>query len=244
MTQQPLAILLSLFLFSNTWAFDQNRIIGDNDLVVVDASASNIPLKYKNVVNAFGLLNMGCTATHIGNGYVLTAGHCFWVGSDLSLDLPCDDTTVEWGVREGISPYMKSTCQRIIAAQKNLKNDFAIIKVFPVPTASIDVELQRKASVRDSITIFSHPEMLPLRWSKICTIVIAVGGPYKDTLQHKCDTKGGSSGASILDATTNRIVGIHNGGLDKPGADAGSVVNYGTFLSNTNVADQLIKLGF
>lgn len=237
-----LAALITLVSL-NTFAFsDVEKIIGENDLVAVNADASNIPLKYKELVNAFGLMSMGCTATHIGNGYVLTAGHCFWAPEELVKDQPCADTTIEWGVREGVTSYLKSTCEKIVAAQRNSKNDFAILKVSPAPNVAVGVELNRKATAGDIVTIFSHPEELPLRWSKTCTVESVLDPKLSpDALQHKCDTNPGSSGATIIDTTTNKVIGIHDGGrLNGPAIG----MNYGTYLTNQEVLDTLKQLGF
>lgn len=236
------AALCVVALAVNAFGYDESKIIGNNDLIAVNADASNVPLKYKNLVNAFGILSMGCTATHIGNGYVITAGHCFWAGEELQKDQPCSDTTVEWGVREGISPYLKSTCEKILFAQRNGKNDFAILKVFPVPDTAINVELARKAEAQDVITIFSHPEELPLRWSQTCIVESSVDSKLPPgSLQHQCDTNPGSSGATIIDANTNKVVGIHDGGrLTGPATG----MNYGTYLTNSEVSDALKEIGF
>lgn len=219
-----------------------SKIIGANDMVVVNAEANNVPLKYKSLVNAFGLLSMSCTATHIGNGYVLTAGHCFWVGSEVARDLPCGDITVEWGFRQGLPAYLKSTCERVLFAQRSTMNDFAILKVFPVPDVFIEVELSRKATATDSLTVFSHPQELPLRWSGMCTVE-GILDPLLSatTLQHKCDTNPGSSGATLLDTTSNRIVGIHNGGRSSAQSTG---MNYATFITSPELLNALKQLGF
>lgn len=235
-------LIAVLGLSLSVLAFDQSKIIGDNDLVAVNADASNIPLKYKDLVNAFGIISSGCTATHIGNGYVLTAGHCFWAPEELTRDLDCTDTSIDWGVRDGISPYLKSQCEKILFAQKNSKNDFAILKVFPIPDASVAVEIKRKAVPQDVITIFSHPVQMTLHWSKTCMVEVARDPKLSpDALQHQCDTIPGSSGATIIDSTTNRIIGIHGGGR-LTGPNAG--MNYGTFLTNDEVVNALNELGF
>lgn len=235
-------VLLVILSSLSSFAYNPDKIIGENDLVAVNADASNIPLKYKSILNAFGLMSMGCTATHIGNGYVITAGHCFWAPEELSKDLPCSDTTIEWGKREGLSAYMKSVCESVLFAQKNSVNDFAILKVSPVPDAFVNVELIRKARVGDNITVFSHPEDLSLRWSKICTVESQLDRTISpETLRHNCDTNPGSSGATIIDAATNKIVGIHNGGRT---TSPGIGINYGTFLTNPEVVDSLRALGF
>ena len=231
-------IMISL----QTQAFEPNKIIGENNLTAVNSDASNIPLKYKNLVNAFGLLSNSCTATHIGNGYVLTAGHCFWVGSQLAVDLACSDTTIEWGFRQGLAPYLKSTCERIVFAQKNSSSDFAILKVSPIPDTFVEIEMLRTARPGDNVTIFSHPEQLPLYWSNICIVESLLDSKFGPaTLQHKCDTNPGSSGATIIDVNTNKIVGIHNGGYS---ASPGSGVNYGTFITNESLLTALRQLGF
>lgn len=235
-------LIFSIFFSCSVYSFQQNKIIGENDLVAVNADASNIPMKYKNLVNAFGLLSMSCTATHIGNGYVLTAGHCFWVGAELAVDLPCADISVQWGLREQTAPYLKSSCEKIVFAQRNATNDFAILKVYPIPDTAIRVELSRVAVPTDTVTIFSHPQELPLRWSGACVIESVLDPKLSvTTLQHKCDTIQGSSGAAILDANTNKVIGIHNGGRS---GDAGTGMNYGTFIMSPELLKALRDLGF
>lgn len=236
------AFILFIFLTIRSFAFDTDKILGTNDLVAVNADGSNIPSKYKNLINAFGIISMGCTATHIGNGYVLTAGHCVDAGAILLKDIPCSETTIEWGVREGISPFLKSTCEKVVFAQRDSDLDFAILKVSPAPDVSLSIELVRKATPGDSITVFSHPLELPLRWSQACVVESQLDPRLSATmLQHNCDTNSGSSGAVIIDTTTNKIVGIHDGGRE---SSPGVGKNYGTFITNVVVADALKQLGF
>ena len=95
---------------------DTEKIIGDNDLTPVNADGTNIPEKYRSQIDAYGKISMGCTATHIGNGLVLTAGHCFDAPSTRANNLPCADITVELGVRVGHDAYLKSKCVKVLAA--------------------------------------------------------------------------------------------------------------------------------
>ena len=219
------------------------KIIGTDDLIAVDATGSNLPVKYKDLIEAFGIISMGCTATHIGNGLVLTAGHCFWAGEVVEKDMPCEDTTVAWGVREGKETTSTSKCESILFAQRDsIGNDFAIMKVSPAPAASVGVELERQAEVGDKLTIFSHPEELPLRWSQNCVVETPTDSELPpQAMQHQCDTNPGSSGATILDENTLKVVAIHDGGRL---TDIGVGMNYGTYLTSTEVRNALKSLGF
>lgn len=234
-------------------ASDTQKIIGENDLVTVNAEATNVPLKYRPLVDAFGLINMGCTATHIGNGYVLTAGHCFWAGATPILDQDCADTTIDWGVREEKTSYMRSQCEKIIIAQRDGINDFAILKVSPVPPVAIAPDMQRRAIIGDTVTIFSHPDELPLRWSRLCGVEMVQHPDLPaGSIQHKCDTNPGSSGATIINALTLKVIGIHDGGLggnswadpQNPDSPISTGMNYGTFIQNSPLGDTLQSLGF
>jgi V8-like Glu-specific endopeptidase len=217
------------------------KIIGDNDLIAVDSTGSNIPERYRNLINAFGRMSIGCTATHIGNGYVLTAGHCFYAGADPELDTECSDVTIDWGVREGVEPYLISKCEKIIIVQQDeTTNDYALIKVTPIPEMAIAPDLERRAIIGDSLTMFSHPEELPLRWSQACEVE-RVQHPDlpQGAFHHKCDTNPGSSGATILSLLTLKVIGIHNGGVLNENGD----MNYGTYIMNSPLFEELKKIG-
>ena len=71
------------------------------------------------------------------------------------------------------------------------------------------------------MTIYSHPMKRPLQWSKTCT---NLGRKdlgqwnsnrlyYLNRIHYSCDTEGGSSGASVIDANTYEILAIHNSGI-------------------------------
>lgn len=237
-------VLMTMFLSLNLHAHENiEKIIGTDDLVAVNADATNIPLSYQRLVDAFGMIGMGCTATHIGNGYVLTAGHCFNAPSHQITNRPCRGETIRWGVRQGKAAYLTSQCESIVAARLNDTLDYAILKVSPVPPVAVGVELRRKANGGNRVTIFSHPDMRPLQWSKYCFVQGSVSYPRLSpgTLQHKCDTNPGSSGATILDVFTKKVVGIHDGGIL---LYRGEGMNYGTYLTAPEIVQALRSVGF
>lgn len=248
-------VLLSVLVFVVTLlmsfveaqaSVDIEKIIGVNDLVAVNADATNIPFKFKKLVNAFGRITVGCTATHIGKGYVLTAGHCFFAPPIALKDQPCSsEYDVQWGVREGQQPYMTSKCTRLIIAQRSQKMDYALFKVDPIPEDFIKPDLSEKPEVGDRITIFSHPDELPLHWSKVCRVkrLYSTSKPV-DSLFYNCDTNPGSSGATVIDVNSLMVIGVHDGGqiVNMTDDNLGVGFNYGTYIYETPLLDILKKL--
>jgi len=198
------------------------QIIGNNDLVVVVNDGANIPSKYKPLLDAFGRMSVGCTATHVGNGIVLTAGHCFNLGAKVT-NKACSGT-VAWGRRADKTAYLTSSCTTILAGEVSGGRDWAIFKVSPVPPVAVEVDLAR-APAGTPLTIFGHPQGRPLEWSTTCSLISAGSG---GRFNHTCDTEPGNSGSTILDDTTLKVVGIHDGAIGNQ--------NYGTYISSTPFA--------
>lgn len=116
-------------------------------------------------------------------------------------------------------------------AQRTEKMDYALLKVSPVPPTFVKADFSKRAKVGSKVTIFSHPEELPLRWSQLCKIQKVADSDFDQALiHHICDTNPGSSGATIIDAYALKVVGIHDGGR----ADGnGGGLNYGTYIYDT-----------
>jgi V8-like Glu-specific endopeptidase len=207
---------------------EAEKIIGANDLVSVIEDGANIPAKYAPLIDGFGRLSNGCTATHLGNGLAITAGHCFRSPSTRRDNHPCGSYSVKWGFRKDKAPYMVSQCQIVLAGEQNRDRDYAIFVVRPIPPVSVAITSKARPALNQSITIFSHPRSRPLEWSQTCTVQPNTNGPYGvDMFTHQCDTEGGSSGASILDDETLKVIGIHDGGRVP--------WNYATYLADTPI---------
>lgn len=273
----------TLLFFISCFAFADSplKIIGENDLILVNKDASNIPFRYKKIINAFGAVQFedtainaagdevkdysySCTATHIGRGYVLMAGHCVNARPQLTSFKGCqfevEDqflgkytskiNSIDWGYRQDLEPYMKSTCEEVVAAVQNDDTgvDFAIVRVSPAPADYILPDMSRKAVFGDTVTIFSYPLGGPLQWSGLCGVERVQSEMFpKTSAQHKCDTDRGSSGATIINALSLKIVGVHDGGafdLDKEGNLLTSGMNYGTYIFDSELYEALKNLGF
>ncbi len=210
---------------------DIEKIVGDNSLIPVVNDGANIPPKLRPLINAFGLISMGCTATHIGNGLALTAGHCFDAPRMRTNDVSCPkNTTVRWGLRADSPAKLISRCTQILAYEFNSERDYAIFKVDRFPAVHIDVDFINKPRVGTKVTIFGHPQARPLEWSGICTVQSAArGGWSKNQFSHQCDTEPGNSGSTVISVGSLKVVGIHDGGR--------APWNYATLLADTPLAD-------
>src|SRR3954469_10853485 len=83
-------------------AVPQGVIIGNNDLVAVSRDGSNVPAKYRPLLDGVGRLHIPrglCTATYVGSNIAISAGHCFEGGETRQDHTPCPGTFVEWGYR-------------------------------------------------------------------------------------------------------------------------------------------------
>ncbi len=224
-----------------------SKIIGENNLVPVKVDGSNLEANLRNVIDAFGLININgqgaCSATHLGNGYALSAGHCFLdennPAAQTATNKDCTTVKVYWGYRGSpktgnAKPLitLTSQCLKVVYAELSKSRDFAIFKVDQAPKAKIAISTDTKRTPTGTkLTIFGYPQARPLEWSQYCALqpksVIGAGaGAVVSEFAHQCDTEPGNSGSSILSITsmgTVKVVGIHDGASP---AD----YNYGTFM--------------
>ena len=214
---------------------DPWKIMGNDDMITVNGHALNIPRRFKPLVDAIGRMSMGCTGTHIGNRVVVSAGHCFNAGPQLSVNVPCGDTTIEFGVRGDREASMVSRCVRILGMQLNDQEglDYVFFLVDRAPRTHLNLDFSRPV-LGMPLTIFSHPFQLPLRWSPRCTLTMAHPPVISNKhMHHRCDTNPGSSGAAIINAQNLSVMGIHDGG--------NSTYNYGTYIWSTPLRQILIR---
>lgn len=208
-----------------------HKIIDENDLQPVKESKET-----EYITKAMGMMNLGCTVTHIGQGLALTAGHCFYPFkfSGIVTEEPCgsDDYDINWGLTVNNNAYMTSDCEQIVLLEHNSKKDYALFEVNPSPNVSIPIQFNGTYQLNQPISIFSFPKKRPLEWSGWCTIEDVVPFSNNNQFSYSCDTEGGSSGASVLNDQFE-IVGIHNyysQDINRNGA---------TFIHQTNIADYI-----
>ncbi len=201
-------------------------IIGDNDLTTVLKDKENLDPAMADASDAIGMISMGCTGTHIGNGVVVTAGHCFLMGmsSAIRKNIPCSQHKVYFGVRQNMEATSESVCSEVIQAEWSAKKDYAVFRLSNVPPVSAAFSKKPKLKLGMKLSVLSHPNSQPQQWSGFCKVGLKKEGKT-NFFHHTCDTEKGSSGAGIFAFSKGRaiLIGIHNRGVDQ--------TNWGTPLS-------------
>jgi V8-like Glu-specific endopeptidase len=218
-----------------------SKIIGKHPLIKVGNDGASVDSPLRQYIPAFGLVVMPgvgeCTGTHLGNGYVLTAGHCFSDETNpapqVKMHASCSGVQVRWGYRGADprtgKPIIDSVgqCTEIVYAELSKDRDFSIFKVDHFPTAKVPVSLTARPANGTKITIFGFPQGRPMEWSQYCSVI---NSTYKSnyTFEHQCDTEPGNSGSAIMAVSPNgtlSVIGVHDGATPM-----GMDYNYGTYM--------------
>lgn len=190
----------------NMGVSDTKYIFGENDL-------KKVMMSQGGHIEAIGLMSKGCTVSHIGNGIVVTAGHCIKINFIESSTSPCgQNTEVTWGYTDDNKENnLKSRCVELIEYEYTGNAgpiDYAILRYDPFPDKSLTVKKGFPVE-GEAINIYSHPEKRTLEESGWCEITGTML-TARSKFTYFCDTERGSSGAPIFDKDM-AILGVHNG---------------------------------
>jgi V8-like Glu-specific endopeptidase len=211
---------------------------GGDDMIPVTADGSNLPEALRVVRAATAVLDTtidwndgpsACTATHIGNGLVLTAGHCVArneayyarrTEAPEAADRPfAPAMTLHFG-----SPSAPAVRATVLDAEYVANRDYAILHIDAPPAAKVAVRGGARPAVGTGLTMLSYPgkrqaqgrpDLTVLMWSQDCSVASSanVESVYAPLLMHTCDGAPGSSGAGLIDAKRTELVAIENGAL-------------------------------
>ena len=200
------------------------------DIIVGGQSSLSYYNQDDRISRSIGRMGGRCTATHIGNGYVLTAGHCVkgWSCSGSSFD-------VTWGYTDrNRSGNGTGRCVSVVDWQLDDNYDYAILEYVGTPRDYLPVNLSYRPAAGDQLSIYSHPSGVPLANSGDCQVLGAFS--WQTQFAHSCDTLGGSSGAAVLNEY-GEVIGAHVFGIES--AD----LNGATYLVDIQTLYQ-IDLGY
>ncbi len=246
-----LAVLLLPFLFSaKGFAAEQKRPVSSKRKL----AQVNGPQGAVGVVDVFLYRNKNiaqrCTATHVGNGLVVTSGHCFLGAYD------CNEAKVTWNNEE-----FTSRCQYVLYSNASesysngteISNDLTVFKVDRYPRAQAFVPAQARLTetnlAKDAVLISMQrtgENTTPVTSSN-CQIIL---GPVVnifsqpkplDTARHNCDLSDISSGSPVLSSSSNQLLAIHQGTSLLPNPDGSTnfsgieKVHYAKVISESDI---------
>jgi V8-like Glu-specific endopeptidase len=205
MRQAAVALTLLIVSCSESQLSRGKVIIGKNDLYELDVADPRRA--------AIGKFGPACSGFHVGNGKVLTAGHC------LSAQSCAPQMIFNWtDFSSGQPQVVVSQCAEILSSEQTSEIDFAVVRVDPVPAELIPVQLVDADLIAGlPVEAISFPKDRPMSSSGPCLVT---GKDIGARIFHDCDTSAGSSGAPIIDQQGYAIA-IHNRGstvLQKNGA--------------------------
>ncbi|MEQ8277859.1 MAG: trypsin-like peptidase domain-containing protein [Deltaproteobacteria bacterium] len=173
-----------------------------------------------------------CTATHVGRGLFLTAGHCISEepGFRGFRSAPCPSPLTLFDGR-------KLGC-RIVTFAFDEHRDHALVQVddasavAELPAFPVDYTFDWSRVREREVRLYGLSKGI-LRVNDSCT---ARYDRRRRRILHDCDTEGGDSGAALIDRRTQHIIAVHGGALPN--------VNYGWPIAHVPWAETLcVALG-
>jgi hypothetical protein len=210
-------------------------------------------------LNALGLVDvypfedksraLRCSAFHLGDGYVATAGHCFLGAFD------CNGAKVRWHNSNVISKcerMLYSNASESFTNSNEFSNDLSIFKVDLAPTQKFAVAAERPFSdslSRDNVRLIRaqlRSGKVEASYSEPCQLVTGritniFGQPKtQDTALHTCAFGEFADGSPLIDANTKSLLALHQGTSMLPAFDSTS--DETAALKSINFAKTLSEL--
>ncbi len=220
-----ITIVLSISCQNTQQNSEQSAIIGEGDFVQFEQIKQQLLTSLTAKTSGIGVLDGECTAFHIGEGKVMTAGHCF--SQFVKTGQACVSSRVEW--YSGRS----SQCIQVLYRTLDSSRDIAIFEVDPAPPEQFAMDLSRemKGITEPSITVLGFPKGQGLKVSLNCHIVST--DTKSSQFEHNCDSLPGNSGSPILTQDTWHVLGVHNGHR--------TPYNYGTDLGDWDTYEGIVR---
>lgn len=202
---------------------ETQSIIDQDSMVEIDQDTPLPHQELKSDFPAIGRMTGGCTAFHVGNGLVATAGHCLQDLAEKPMEASCHTLDIDWGVLAGESHAGRSRCMQVLDYKYDDQADYALLQVDPIPATAVVLERDPRASkFTAQAMVVGYPKGKSLSLSGTCEAILATDSDSQ-FFHHRCDTLPGNSGSPVMDASTLKVIGVHNG-------DADNSENYGSYL--------------
>jgi V8-like Glu-specific endopeptidase len=188
-----------------------SQIIDDDDLEPVE-NAKGTPLyEYARAVGRVDLDAGGCTGFRVARDLFITNNHC-WEGST------CAGTTITFGKERDLPPSEQVSLRCKAVLTHNPQLDYALYQITVDDHNARDtfpaVTLTHKAAAENQpLFVAGYPFGIAYKRmdrSANCKAVPSTTG-IASWIAYTCDTDSGSSGSSVFDRATGRVVGLHWG---------------------------------
>ena len=220
-------LLFSFFYHPAVQAFEKNTAARPPFQSVAPARTFST-----SVLNAVGALkvfpfadpkkDISCTATHLGQGVMLTAGHCF-LGA-----FSCNNAVVHFYVGQQSHEEWISKCEEILSISADDSRylgehqDYALFRVSNPPPDSAVVDLESRVQPQMRLLALSFPRpnsraaakrIVTGPCSAISRTVLDYFGHARSefTFFNDCAFPPDSNGAPLFEISTQKVVGIHQG---------------------------------
>lgn len=190
----------------------------------LDQRAAPVTIPFAEAFARFG----ACTATHVGQGFFLTAGHCVdqQVGFIGFRTRPCGNP---------LELHGDLVACRVVAYRFDARNDYALLALDQPSFAAglaklpIDYGFNWPGTKRRALQLFGYSKGI-LRMNPRC---VGRWEARSGRVLHDCDTEGGDSGSALVDLDTGHVIGVHGGAL------AGNTWNYGYAITQLPWAESV-----
>jgi hypothetical protein len=222
---------------------ETQSVLGRDDRVAITVKKDNLPPGYGDLVDAVRVFrfqdktwaNGGrfpfCTGFHVGDGIVVTAGHCFQ-GNNFENKPPLEELILKKSVIYSDFNYIvggkpeRSQIKKIIYSRMNYLSpeeeklslernslfDFAFVEISPIPKTKLKLRRGPRPHVGSKISIIGADKGRTLRWSGFCNIRDPRDPEFRTVkrsrLNHLCDLEPGSSGSPTILDETKEVIGI------------------------------------
>lgn len=167
---------------------------------------------------------VSCTTFHIGEGWMVTAGHCF-----LGME-SCQNAVVEFSSykkKQG-QPVLKGACQSVLSSRgddweiSGPHEDYAIFKTDIVPAQKLDIDFSPAVVTGAHLVTLMYPrpksgDEYTAILNETCSATKSVATTPQGfilsprSFEHNCGSAGGAQGAPLISQKTGKVVGIHQG---------------------------------
>lgn len=206
------------------------------NLRIIESVAGLAP-HHRSLVEATGLLKVypfqnkrnhfiQCTATHVGEGLVLTSGHCF-LGS-----LACNGARVSFGLPN--EQPREARCLRVLQNQAAgsayglPRRDYALFQIDEIPAEFVSLSQHEAPDLNPKLFMLGFPRLKKPRNTNLmmlaegCSLTDLTGKDLfnrnrgRATVLHNCSAIAGMHGALLYNTISVRPVALHQAGSLEP----------------------------